>query len=119
MPNLTGYADSLANPPRTVVEIDRDIVDEKNGIRLLRHKTTSYFAESQRARVLFLFEKIAGGKSVERYADDFESHVYYPRELRLLFLYAGFEVEAVYGDYQRRPLGTRSAQIIVIGRKPA
>jgi SAM-dependent methyltransferase len=118
MPNFAGYADSLASPPRAIVEIDRDILDEKNGIRMLRHKTTSFVAESQRAKIRFLFEKIAAGKSIERYVDDFESHVYFPRELRLLFLCAGFEVDAVYGDFQGRPLRTRSAQIIMVGRKP-
>jgi hypothetical protein len=101
-----------------VIELDRDIIDDKNGVRLLRQKTINYIAESQRAKILFLFEKIAEGRSVERYIDDFESHVYFPRELRLLFLCAGFEVEAVYGDFQGRPLKTRSPAIIMIGRKP-
>ncbi len=76
-------------------------------------------AESQRAKVLFLFEKYVDDSAVERYIDDFESHVYFPRELRLLFLHTGFEVEAVYGDFQRRAPRTTSPQIIVVGRKPA
>jgi SAM-dependent methyltransferase len=118
MPNFAAYADSLATPQRSVVELDRDIVDDKNGIRLLRQKTTNYIAESQRAKILFQFEKIADGYSVERYVDDFESHVYFPRELQLLFICAGFEVETVYGDFRDRPLATKSPAIIVVGRKP-
>ena len=118
MPNFAAYADSFLSPPRTIVELDRDVVDEKTGTRLLRHRTTSYMAESQRAKVLFLFEKYVDDRAVERYLDDFESHVYFPRELSLLFLHTGFEVEAVYGDFQCRPLRTTSPQIIVVGRKP-
>jgi hypothetical protein len=29
--------------------------------------------------------------------------VYFARELQLLFMHAGFEIESVYGDYTRRP----------------
>ncbi len=76
-------------------------------------------AESQRAKVLFLFEKYVDDSALERYLDDFESHVYFSRELRLLFLHTGFELEAVYDEFQRRALGTTSPQIIVVGRKPA
>src|SRR6266403_4908024 len=31
MPNFAAYADSFANPPRTIVEIDRDVSDSKTG----------------------------------------------------------------------------------------
>ncbi|MBX5451980.1 MAG: hypothetical protein IRZ24_18100, partial [Thermogemmatispora sp.] len=45
-------------------------------------------------------------------------HMYFPRELQLLFLASGFAVEAIYGDYERRPFGKGTKQIIV-GRKRA
>ncbi len=118
MPNFAAYADSFANPPRTIVEIDRDVSDEKTGTRLLRHRTTNYMPAEQRAQIRFLYEKYRGKNRVDRYIDDFESHVYFPRELQLLFMHAGFEIESVYGDYARRPLRSTSQQMIVIGRKP-
>jgi SAM-dependent methyltransferase len=118
MPNFAAYADSFANPPRTMVEIDRDISDSRTGTRLLRHRTVTYMPAEQRAQIRFLYEKYRGKNHVDRYIDDFESHVYFPRELQLLFMYAGFEIESVYGDYARRPLRSTSEQMIVIGRKP-
>jgi len=119
MPNFAAYADSFASPPRTIVEIDRDVFDKKTRTRLIRHRTVNYIPAEQRAQIRFLYEKYQGKNAVERYIDDFESHVYFPRELQLIFLYAGFEIESVYGDYSRHQLRSLSRQMIVIGRKPS
>jgi ubiquinone/menaquinone biosynthesis C-methylase UbiE len=119
MPNFGAYADSFASPPRTIVEIDRDVFDKKTRTRLIRHRTVTYMPAEQRAQIRFLYEKYQGKNAVERYIDDFESHVYFPRELQLIFMHAGFEIESVYGDYARRQLRSLSRQMIVIGRKPS
>ena len=119
MPNFSAYVDSFLNPPRTLVEIDRDVTDERRKIRLVRRKTVNYLPDEQRARIRFLYEKYHRQSLIESYIDDFESHVYFPRELRLLFLNSGFEIEDVFGDYNRRPLRASSQLMIMIGRKPA
>jgi len=118
MPNFSAYADSFANPPRTLVEIDRDVTDERRQIRLVRRRTVNYVPYEQRARIRFLYEKYHRKSLIECYIDDFESHVYFPRELRLLFLHTGFEIEDFFGDYNRRPLRATSQLMIMIGRRP-
>ena len=118
MPNFSAYADSFANPPRILVEIDRDVTDRKRNVRLVRRRTVTYLPDEQRAQIRFLYEKYQRKNCIESYIDDFESHVYFPRELRLLFLHTGFEIEDVFGDYDRRPLRASSRQMIMIGRKP-
>jgi SAM-dependent methyltransferase len=119
MPNFSAYVDSFLNPPRTLVEIDRDVTDERRKIRLVRRKTVNYLPDEQRAQIRFLYEKYHRKSLIESYIDDFESHVYFPRELRLLFLNCGFEIEDVFGDYNRRPLRASSQLMIMIGKKPA
>jgi len=118
MPNFAAYADSFANPPRAIVEIDHDVVDRARNVRLVRRRTVTYLPDEQRAQIRFLYEKYRGRKLVENYIDDFASHVYFPRELQLLFMHSGFEIEDVFGDYNRRPLRPSSRQMIVIGRRP-
>jgi ubiquinone/menaquinone biosynthesis C-methylase UbiE len=118
MPNFAAYADSFANPPRAIVEIDHDVTDPATNIRLVRRRTVTYLPDEQRAQIRFLYEKYRGRKLIENYIDDFASHVYFPRELRLLFMHAGFEIEDVFGDYDRRPLRASSRQMIMIGRRP-
>jgi SAM-dependent methyltransferase len=119
MPNLTVYAESMQTPPRTTVEIDIDTSDPVTGTRLLRYKTTRYIPHEQRAEIRFLYDKFPDGERVDRYVSDFEAHVYYPREVELLFLFTGFEVEAKYGSYTMKGLRRTSRQLIVIGRKAA
>jgi SAM-dependent methyltransferase len=116
MPNLPVYAESMQTPPRTTLEIDIDTTDPESGDRLLRYKTTRYLPHEQRAEIRFLYDKFPEGKRVDRYVSDFECHVYYPREVELLFRMTGFEVEARYGDYYWRPLRPGSRQLIVTGR---
>ncbi len=118
MPDLSVLAESQTRPARSLTEIDRDIIDADNTSRLLRHKTTSYVCDDQKASVRFLYERFDGDVSVDRYIDDFASHVYFPRELQLLFIHTGFEVESIVGDYRGRALGPSSRLIIMIGRKP-
>jgi SAM-dependent methyltransferase len=117
MPNLPTYADSMQTPPRTFVEIDIDTRDPDTGTRLLRYKTTRYLPHEQRAEVRFLYDKFPDRRQVDRYVSDFDCHVYYPREVELLFRHTGFAVEAWFGDYSMRPLRTSSRQLIGVGVK--
>lgn len=117
MPNLAAYADSMQTPPRTLVEIDVDARDPNTGTRLLRYKTTRYLPHEQRAEIRFLYDKFPDGSHVDRYVSDFDCHVYYPREVELLFRLTGFRVEAWFGDYSMRRLRMSSPQLIGVGVK--
>ena len=118
MPNLAVYADSLATPPRTLLEIDVDTTDPVTRARLLRYKTTRYLPHEQRAEIRFLYDKFPDGEAPDRYVSDFDCHVYYPREIELLFRLTGFDVERRFGDYEMRPLAASSRALIVVGRTP-
>jgi SAM-dependent methyltransferase len=118
MPNLSALAESLATPPRALVELDLD-AEAEGGSRLLRYKTTLYEAHTQRARVRFLYDHFDHEPAAERLISDFESHTYFPRELELLFRATGFRIEATYGDYGFRPLRARSRTMIMVGARPA
>ena len=117
MPNLAAYADSMQTPPRTFVELDVDARDDR--ARLLRYKTTRYLPHEQRAEIRFLYDKFPENRRADRYVSDFDCHVYYPREVELLFRLARFRVEAWFGDYSMQPLRISSRQLIGIGVKPA
>lgn len=118
MPDIRTFAASLETPPRALVELDVDSQNEQSTERLIRSKTTSYDAWQQRAKVTFLYDKFRRDQPVDRYVSDFESHVYYPDELQLLFRLTGFEVEQVWSDYTFRPAHARSREIVMVGRRP-
>jgi SAM-dependent methyltransferase len=118
MPNLNAYADSMASPPRALVEMDIDQESDDGVHRLIRYKTTRYEAHRQRAHVHFLYDRFEThdeDEQARRYISDFESHVYFPRELQLLFLHTGFELEATYGGYRGERLRSRSRAMVMVG----
>ena len=117
MPNMASFADSFSVPPRSIVEIDIDSENERDGTRLIRRKTTHYESHEQLAQIRFLYEKYQHGRGVESSIDDFASHVFFPRELRLLFLHTKYDVEQTLGDYRGKPLKSDSPLIIMIGRR--
>jgi SAM-dependent methyltransferase len=117
MPNMASFADSFSVPPRTPVEIDIDNLDESDNTRLIRRKTTRYLSHEQLAQIRFIYEKYQDGRGIETYIDAFAGHVFFPRELRLLFLSTEYEIEQTFGDYRERPLKPDSPLIIMIGRR--
>jgi SAM-dependent methyltransferase len=117
MPNMAAFADSFRTPPRTPIELDIDNLDESDGTRLIRRKTTHYVSDEQRADIRFMYEKYQHGRAVDSFIDDFHSHVFFPRELHLLFKLTGYEVEECFGDYRGRPLRASSPMIIMVGRR--
>lgn len=117
MAELADYGDSLRCPAREILEVDLDKFDSASATRLIRYKTTRYLAHEQRAQIRFLYDKFVEEQPAARSISDFESHVYYPRELELLYIHTGFQVESVYGDYRGNPLHARSPQLIMVGRK--
>ncbi len=52
----------------------------------------------------------------ERFLTRLDMHIFFPRELQLLFLATGFSIEAIYGGYDWKPFGQGTRQIVV-GRK--
>ena len=117
MPNLAAYADSMQTPPRAFVEIDVDTRDPGTRTRLLRYKTTRYLAHEQRAEIRFLYDRLTDDQGADRYVSDFDCHVYFPREVELLFRMTGFSVETWFGDYAGRRLRASSRQLIGVGLK--
>ncbi|MGA2408785.1 MAG: class I SAM-dependent methyltransferase [Candidatus Binataceae bacterium] len=117
MPNMAAFADSFSMPLRTPLEVDLDNYDEGSGTRLIRRKTTRYLSHEQRAEIRFMYEKYKEGRAVESYIDDFISHVFFPREMKLLFLQAGFTVESTCGDYRGTRLRPDSRLILMTGLK--
>lgn len=76
----------------------------------------AYDNHEQVASITTAIEKIFEDGSKEHYSTELKSHVFYPNELRLLFLFTGFKIEAIYGDYSWIPFAQGMRQII-IGRK--
>jgi SAM-dependent methyltransferase len=120
MPDLRAYADSLQTRPRALVEVDVDATDEDTGRRLVRFRTTRFDAYEQRASIRFFYDHVdpPTNESRDRYVSDLESHVYFPRELQLLYRHCGFAVEHVWADFTFRAAHSRAREIVMCGQRP-
>lgn len=115
-PDYATLAESLRVPPRDVIALDRDV--DHPGRRLLRCRSARYHAHRQRLSVRFFYDRFDETGPDDRFIDDYEAHVFFPTELRLLFLIAGFEIEAEWGGPGGEPFTHLSRTMIFCGRRP-
>ena len=118
MPDLATLAESQRVWPRAHLELDVDASRESGeGRRLLRCTATTYEPHEQRADVRYLYDRFTPDDA-SRFVSDFESHVYFPAELELLFTMTGFQTAQRYGDYAGGPFARTSPYLITVAHRP-
>ena len=120
-PDLATLAESQRVKPRAFVDLDIDATRQSLGeeSRLLRCTATTYEPHLQRAHVRLLYDKFDTRAGTERLVTNYEQHVYFPAELDLLFITAGFEIVGRFGDYGFGALSRTSPFLITVARAPA
>jgi trans-aconitate methyltransferase len=120
VPDLATLSESQRVRPRAFVDLDIDTTRSSPGeeTRLLRCTATTYEPHLQRADVRLIYDRFDRRALAERLVADFASHVYFPAELELLFVSAGFEIAQQYGDYQFIPSDRASQYVVTVARRP-
>lgn len=120
VPDLATLAESQRVRPRAFVDLDIDATRRSLGedARLLRYTATTYEPHLQRADVRLIYDRFDRRALAERLVADFASHVYFPAELELLFVSAGFEIAQRYGDYRFAPCDRTSQYVVTVARRP-
>lgn len=78
----------------------------------------TYELTTQRMHLRAICEVREDERLVETLEADLEASLVYPREMEHLLARAGFEVEALYGWFDERPLAEDSREMIWVARKP-
>jgi len=120
VPDLATLAEAQRVRPRAFVDLDIDTARRTAGEdeRLLRGTATTYEPHLQRADVRLIYDRFDQGALAERLVTDFASHIYFPAELELLFLSAGFEISHQYGDYRFVRVDRASPYMVTVARRP-
>src|SRR5262249_7744687 len=120
VPDLATLAEAQRVRPRAFVDLDIDATRRRSGVdtRLLRCSATTYEPHLQRADVRLLYDRFDQGALAEWLVTDFTSHIYFPAELELLFLSAGFEIAQQYGDYRFVRVDRTSPYVVTVARRP-
>jgi SAM-dependent methyltransferase len=114
LPNIDYLSDAL-NRPSNVYMVD-EIEAPANEFTMLLYTSRMYDTFEQLEHIVWTHEKFFETGENERYLTKLDMHVFFPRELQLLFLATGFSIEAIYGGYDWTPFG-RGTRQIVVGRK--
>lgn len=101
----------LAAPPRLLEEELRHgyVLQDGVGVTIDAKRT---YDPAQQIRTLDLTIYTSDGQAPQ--ADRHDVHVYYPAELSLVLMQAGFDVVATYGSYDQRRLDPRSHRLILV-----
>lgn len=114
LPDIDYLSDALNRPSN--VYLEDEIESGDNEFTMLLYTSRKYDTFEQLQHITWTHEKFFETGENERYLTKLDMHVFFPRELQLLFLATGFSIEAIYGGYDWKPFGKGTRQIVV-GRK--
>ncbi len=115
LPDIDYLSNALNRPSHVYLEDEIEVPDE---FTMLLYTSRKYDPIEQLQHITGTHEKFFETGEHERYLTKLDMHIFFPRELQLLFLATGFSIEAIYGDYDWKPFG-RGTRQIVVGRKAA
>jgi SAM-dependent methyltransferase len=114
LPDIDYLSNALNRPSH--VYLEDEIVAPEDGFTMLLYTSRKYDQIEQVQHITWTHEKFFETGENERYLTTLDMHMFFPRELQLLFLASGFGIEAIYGSYDWHPFG-RGTRQIVVGRK--
>ncbi len=111
---LTDDQNQMETPLRKHLEFD----DERSGNRVVVWATRTYDLQRQVLTEDRVFEELDGsGKMVSRSYSDLVLRYTFRYEMEHLLALSGFQIEALYGDFQRRPFRYGGEQVWVARRR--
>jgi SAM-dependent methyltransferase len=113
LPDIDYLSNALNRPSHVYLEDEIEVPEE---FTMLLYSSRKYEQIEQLQHIAWIHEKFLQTGENERYLTKLDMHIFFPRELQLLFLASGFRIEAIYGSYDWKPFGQGTRQI-VIGRK--
>ncbi|TMC20936.1 MAG: class I SAM-dependent methyltransferase [Chloroflexi bacterium] len=113
LPDMDYLSEALNRPTHVFLEDELEVSGE---FTMLLYTSRKYDPYEQLQHMVWTHEKFLETGEHERYLTRLDMHVFFPRELQLLFLATGFAIEAIYGGYDWEPFGKGLRQIVV-GRK--
>lgn len=116
VPDIDYLSNALNRPSHVYLEDEIEVPGEYT---MLLYSSRSYDPSEQTQRITWIHERFLETGESERSLTRLDMHMFFPRELQLLFLASGFAIEAIYGSYNWKPFGQGTRQIVVGRKRPA
>ncbi|MGD2200362.1 MAG: class I SAM-dependent methyltransferase [Candidatus Bathyarchaeota archaeon] len=92
--------------------VQRETLDEERTVIRLGHHRTD--PETQLMTVNLWYEVYRDGRMTERYHEAGEVYVHTPENIKGLLDEAGYEIESVFGDHERREFNPESELMVLV-----
>jgi SAM-dependent methyltransferase len=103
----------------TPVQEDREDFDGPDGMRVRWSGETTYNLAEQTLRSVWRYERTASDGAVTHSEHVLKLHYFFRFEIEWMLEACGFEIEALYGDFDRSPFTAESPEMIFVARKTA
>jgi len=115
LPDIDYLSDALNRPSHVYLEDEISAPDGE--FTMLLYTSRKYDTFEQLQHIVWTHEKFFESGENERYLTKLDMHIFFPRELQLLFLATGLSIEAIYGGYDWQPFGRGTRQIVVARKR--
>lgn len=114
--DLPNAGDVFASEDTDAVTLERTFVEPESGHIVMQQSVSSLDRAAQRLHVTWMYDEIGDDGTVKRTFAPMIYRYFFLAELTLLLQLTGFEIEAVYGDYDQSDFGDGSPRMLVIAR---
>ncbi|MGD8623227.1 MAG: class I SAM-dependent methyltransferase [Anaerolineae bacterium] len=119
VPSVRILAEHTASTAQ-MLKFSREFVHPESGGRVVAWESRHIDLHRQRIHVRFRYEELDSQERVQSIRHRAYTLCYiWPREMEHLLARCGFEIEATYGWFDRRPFDADSAEQIWVARRPA
>jgi len=101
----------------TPVQEDREDFEGPDGMRVRWSGETTYNLAEQTLRSVWRYERTASDGAVTHSEHVLKLHYFSRFEMEWMLEACGFEIEALYGDFDRSPFTAESPEMIFVARK--
>lgn len=114
--DLPNAGEAFASQDSEAVILERTFLERDTGHLVMQHSVSRLDRVEQLMHVTWIYDEITADRAVERTVVPVTIHYFFFNELRLLLEVCDFQVEAVYGDFDRSPFEDGCPRMVVIAK---
>jgi SAM-dependent methyltransferase len=114
--DLPNAGEAFASQDTEAVILERTFLERETGHLVMQHSVSRLDRVEQVMYVTWIYDEVRADRVVERTLVPMTIHYFFLSEIRLLLEACGFEVDAVYGDFDRSPFEDGAPRMVVLAK---
>lgn len=114
--DLPNAGEAFASQDTEAVILERTFLERETGHLVMQHSVSRLDRVEQVMYVTWIYDEVRADRVVERTIVPVTIHYFFLSEMRLLLESCGFEIDSVYGDFDRSPFEDGAPRMVVLAR---